>query len=338
MTQKPFIRFLRACRPVILVVFAFVSVSVAVPFQNSQGVDSAPNSTERVQVHPLSKVVFIGASVSAGFGNARELEVGRSVKLGTFFEQVLRADGGPTEVYDFGSSQFFMDPLGQGITQVKQALGKNPTLIIGIDYLFWYAFGYPRKNNPRRLEGLRMGLERLEGVDCHLIVGDLPNVDHALNGKSALRGGHPILRQGQIASEEERLAMNELIHAWAVKRPNVHVFPLAGLMKKMVAGDEMELRGNTWRVKSLDQILQPDLLHPKVRGAVWVAMNVAQSTLQLPGVKSEDFGWDETKIKARLWVSLEPARVKQAKLEARRKARRAKLDKKKSEAGVGAGR
>lgn len=308
---------------------------VAAPSRAQDPTVLTPVSALRAEVHPLSRVAFIGASVSAGFGNAKELQVGRSVKLGGFFEQMLREEDGSFEVYDLGSSQFFLDPLGAGKQQIEKARGKKPTLIIGIDYLFWYAFGYPRVGNPRRTEGLRMGLERLDGIDCQLIVGDLPNVDHALTGSSPMRGGHPILRKGQLPSEQERLAMNKLIHEWASKKTNVKVFPLDKLMKQMVHGDKMELQGNAWKVEKLDHILQSDLLHPKVRGSVWVAMHVAQATVQLPGVENADFNWDETKIRERIWTSLEGARDKQAKLEARRKARRAKLDKKKAEAGTG---
>ncbi len=308
---------------------------VAVPGRAQDPTGLAPLSELRIEPHPLSRVVFIGASVSAGFGNAGELKVGRSVKLGGFFEQMLLEEEMSFEVYDFGSSQFFIDPLDAGERQIEKARGKNPTLIIGIDYLFWYAFGHPRMGNPRRTEGLRMGLKRLDAIDCHLIVGDLPNVDHALTGSSPLRGGHPILRKGQIPSELERLEMNKLIHAWASKKSNVKVFPLDKLMKQMVAGEEMELQGNAWKVEKLDHALQSDLLHPKVRGSVWVAMHVAQASVQLPGVESADFNWDETKIRERIWSSLEGARDKQAKLEARRKARREKLDKKKAEAAKG---
>ncbi|MCP5024044.1 MAG: hypothetical protein GY930_20040 [bacterium] len=308
---------------------------VAAPSRTQDTTVLAPVYELRTDPHPLSRVAFIGASVSAGFGNARELKVGRSVKLGGFFEQMLLEEGISSEVYDFGSNQFFLDPLDTGKQQIEKASAINPTLIVGIDYLFWYAFGYPRMGNPRRTEGLRMGLKRLDSIDCHLIVGDLPNVDHALTGSSPLRGGHPILRKGQIPGEQERIEMNKLIHEWASKKPNVEIFPLDKLMKQMVAGDEMELQGNTWKVEKLDHVLQSDLLHPKVRGSVWVAMHVAQASVQLPGVESADFNWDEAKIRERIWSSLEGARDKQAKLDARRKARRAKLDRKKAEVTKG---
>ncbi len=324
-------KFIHRTRVVVLLAL----FGIALPVWAQAPAVQAPTSIVRAEGHPLSRVAFIGASVSAGFGNAQELKVGRSIKLGGFFQQMLGADLGSSQIYDYGSSQLFVDPLGLGKQQVEEASKQKPTLVIGIDYLFWYAFGYPRIGNPRRMEGLRMGLKRLDEFDCHLIVGDLPNVDHALRGKSPLRGGYPILRPGQIPSEVERLAMNKLIHEWASKKSNVKVFPLADLMKQMVGGKEMTLRGNTWKVEKLDQILQSDLLHPKVRGFVWVSMHVAESTLQLPGVQSSDFTWGEGEIRSQLWDSLAAARIKQEKLEARRKARRAKLDRKKAEAGKG---
>jgi hypothetical protein len=313
-----------------LALLALLFVAPATRAQDSIGVAPAPaNLTAE---HTLSRVTFIGASVSAGFGNARELQVGRSIPLGDFFEGMLSPELDGSDIHDFGSSQFFTSPIKLGKRQVEQALEQRPTLVIGIDYLFWYAFGYPRRGNPRRSEGLQMGLKRLESISCQLIIGDLPNVDHALLGKSPLRGGGAILQKGQLPSEAERVRMNKVIYEWAEQREQVQVFPLADLMQRMVAGEKMELQGNEWRVESLDQILQEDLLHPRTRGMVWVALYVADSTLQLPGVDKKAFEWNEASIRKRLWQSLEPARAKQTALEARRNARRAKRDKKAAEA------
>ena len=312
---------------------AFVAVLCLAPAGRAQDPVAVPAPRVELQTqHPLSRVAFIGASVSAGFGNARELKVGRNVKLGHFFEQMLGQEHGQSQIHNFGSSQFFTAPLELGERQVASALEKQPTLVVGIDFLFWYAFGFPRIGNARRLEGLRKGLKRLESVDCLLIVGDLPNVDHALHGKSPLRAGHAILSPGQIPSEEERLQMNRMIREWAAGRKNVTVFPLADLMKQMVGGDKMTLQGNEWKVEELDQVLQPDLLHPRVRGMVWVAMYVAEATAHLPGVEKADFIWSESEIRKELWASLEPARAKQQRLEERRIKRRAKRDAKKAAA------
>ncbi|MDF1839169.1 MAG: hypothetical protein P1V35_14975 [Planctomycetota bacterium] len=279
------------------------------------------------QVSPLSKVAFIGASVSAGFGNASELKVGRNVPLGTYFEAMLPAEAGAHTIHNFGSAQFFTSPLKLGKRQVENALAEEPSMVVGVDFLFWYAFGYPRPGNSRRMEGLRLGLAQLEDLTCPLIVGDLPNVDHALNGQSPLRAGHPILQRGQLPDETERLQMNRLIHAWAAERENVRVFPLAELMRRMISGEEMKLQGNAWKVENLDQILQKDLLHPRSRGMVWVALYVADFTLQWPGVERTRFDWKENSIQLKLKDFLKPARAKQAALELRRKERRAKRDK-----------
>jgi hypothetical protein len=325
----------RRWKALALALLALLLVAPVTRAQDPIGVDPAPatsSPTTLTAEHTLSRVAFIGASVSAGFGNARELKVGRSVPLGEFFKGMLASGLEGSDIHDFGSSQFFTAPIKSGQRQVEQALEQRPTLVVGIDYLFWYAFGYPRRSNPRRFEGLQMGLKRLEDIPCQLIIGDLPNVDHALLGKSPLRGGGAILQKGQLPSEAERVRMNKVIYEWAAQRKQVQVFPLADLMQRMVAGEKMELQGNEWKVESLDQILQEDLLHPRTRGMVWVALYVAESTLQLPGVDKRAFEWSEASIRERLWQSLEPARAKQTALEARRKARRAKRDKKAAEA------
>lgn len=313
-----------------LVLALFVGLGQALPSRaQAPAREKAAVAESAAKEHSLSRVAFIGASVSAGFGNARELKVGRNVPLGKYFEQMLGADPKTHVIHNFGSSQFFTSPLRLGASQLEKAQEVQPTLVVGIDFLFWYAFGYPRPGNPRRVEGLQKGLHRLESLSCQLIIGDLPNVDHALQGQSPLRAGHPILQKGQLPSEAERARMNKLIHAWAAERKNVHVFPLAELMERMISGEEMKLRGNAWKVEKLDQILQEDLLHPRSRGMVWVALYVADFTLALPDVGADNFVWKEDSIKRTLWNALGPERAKQAALEARRKERRAKRDKQK---------
>lgn len=286
-----------------------------------------PIAKQTSSVRPsLDRIAVIGASVSAGFGNHEELRVAKNPKLGAYLRFVLHEALGEGEIRDFGSSQFFTAPLTVGARQVERALQTEPTLVVGLDFLFWYANGYPRKNNPRRLEGLRAGLRLLETIEAPLLIGDLPNVEHALQGSSPLRGGAPILRRAQLMSERERQEANRILRAWAAERPNVQVFPLASLLAPMVAREPMELRGNRWQTQDLSQALQSDRLHPRVRGMIWVSLHLGDQIARWTQIPDERFRWSEQQVHQAFWASLEEERAKRREKElarARRKAERA---------------
>ena len=195
--------------------------------------------------------------------------------------------------------------------------------MVGVDFLFWYAFGFESRRQPSRMEGLELGLKQLEGIQAPLIIGDLPDVRHALKGSSALRGGEPIISPRQMPSEEERAAMNARIVEWASTRKNVVILPLAGLMHEMIAGKSMTLHGQEWTVTQLSDALQKDFLHPNLRGNMWVALHVAHCATQFSGVEVGDFDWSEKEAKAELIKELEPEIAKQ-------KARNEKLAKRKA--------
>ncbi|MCA9001462.1 MAG: hypothetical protein KDB61_06035, partial [Planctomycetes bacterium] len=263
------------------------------PLAHSQDArEAVPQEVQQEAEHPLTRVAFIGASVSDGFGNSFELEVGRNVPLGSFFRQTLAEKHAHARIFDYGSSQFFLEPERRGKKQLVEALKEKPTLVVGVDFLFWYAFGFPKPGSPRRAEGLEEGLKLLESIHCPLIIGDLPNVDHAFEGSSPLRGGHPILSPGQICPDALRLKLNERIRQWAAERDNVRVFPLSDLLHRMVKGGEMTVHGNRWVVEDMGEILQKDRLHPKVRGTTWTALFLADFALNVPGVGEGDFVWD----------------------------------------------
>ena len=306
-------------------------VEASTPTQAEAGVAAegqAPRDKATPQALTLDKVVVIGASVSAGYGNHNELGVTKNPKLGVYLRHVLGDALGKGQVVDLASSRFFTSPKSQGARQIERAVAEAPTLVVGVDFLFWYANGHPRRGTPRRMDGIRDGLRALEAIQAPLIIGDLPNVDHALRGSSPWRGGGAILRRSQLLTEAERARCNAMIYAWAAERPNVRVFPLAGLLQPMIARKPMSLRGNHWQTVDLSEALQPDLLHPKVRGMIWVALHVGDEIARWSGMDAERFRWKEASVRASLWKALEPEReerrAKDLAREQRRKAREAK--------------
>ncbi len=297
-----------------LLLLGFMSVAAASP----QALDPAA-----VPPPPTTRIATIGASVSAGFGNASELKTKADVPLSVFLGALL-ADEKATAVTGQGDSWFFRDARKLGKRQVDDALDTSPTLVIGVDFLFWYAFGHSKPSDPRRSKGLEDGLAELDRIACPIVIGDLPDVAHALQGKGPF--GQPMIRRSMLPRDEERIAMNRRIRAWAEARGDVAIVPLSVMTARMMQGEPMAVRGNEWAVRDPHDALQPDLLHPTSRGAIWIALNIADAATRLEGVRENTFVWDEVSIQERLDTALEVSRKARARKEKERQERRQKAD------------
>ena len=283
-------------------------------------------SKEAASAAPLlSKVRLMGASVTAGFGNADELKTGRNVPLTTFFQACLAEKNAGIDLNGKGSNAFFGAPQLTGAQQAARARAANPTLVIALDYLFWYGAGVNSDKKPRRMKGIEMGLKELEAFTCPLVIGTIPNVRHALQGKSPFGG--PIISPWQIPSDEERLAMNLRIREWAAVREQVKVVDLERFFFSIVQSEPIKMRGQTWTISSMASVLQGDLLHPNLDGTVMTAIAVADKVAELEGASADDFVFEPAKVREHLLALLGPARAKHAdRLEkaALRKAKREK--------------
>lgn len=240
-------------------------------------------------------IVVIGASVSAGYGNAVELGTRIDVPLGAFLGGFvpgvgtdLSPSGGGPRFTNLGDRWFFANARVAGTKQVNRALHLEPDAIVAVDYLFWSAFGVGRGRDQRREQGLELGLETLSAIELPLVIGDLPNVDHALEGEGPL--GRPLIQPWLLPSEDERARCNARIREWAASRPNVRVLALEQSMADFIEQRPLERRGNRWRPESLNTVLQPDLLHPRVRGAAWVALG-AWDELAALGCAPSSLDW-----------------------------------------------
>lgn len=292
----------------------------------------AASAPAKAQANLLSSIAVIGASVSCGAGNSRELGVRRDVPLGVFLQGALSDDQAKASKFlDLGDTFFFMNPDVNGNVQVSKASEFQPTLVVALDFLFWFAYGEDSMKSPRRSEGLERGLEILGRMECPMVVGDLPDIDHALQGVGPLGG--PIVHPVMFPSTKERLAMNGRIAEWAKERGNVTMVPLDGLITKMIRRTPVELRGNAWTVKALPEALQKDRLHPTVKGSVWTALHVADAIARLEPSVEPRFRWDVKRAQERVMAATEEDREAKRKADARREARRkAKEERRKQKA------
>ena len=274
----------------------------------------------------LARIAVVGASASAGYGLRPELK--SNVMLGGILDCMIL--GEPKATLDLGSNFMFGDPDRVGREQLEEALEASPTMIIGIDFMFW--FGYGRHQD--RGAVFERGLALLEGIEAPLLVGDLPDMRMSLEGKGPLGG--PLLRPNMIPSVEEIRDFNSRLRQWAEEREHVTVFPMGNFLESILAGKQIEAHGNSWDQDALTGMLQADLLHPTAAGAeslLILALDCIQKDQEL--FPKEAVLWDRGAIHRNLLKATEEDRQEYLEREQRRAERKARRKKKVGGSGDG---
>lgn len=216
------------------------------------------------------RVVFIGASASSGY------ELGPGVSLASVFEDRLAV--AHYNISNLADGKFFMKSTAERSAIVDDALTRKPTLVVALDFLFWFAHGVPSDDASRRA-AMDEGLGLLDHFSCPLVVGDLPDVSVA--GERT-----PVIRL-VLPSRETLTWANERIRQWVSKRnlttPTLLV-PLADAVAAQLAGASLRIGDREYKT---DGLLQADRLHPTKDGEVMLSRLVEQAlvagSLSRPG-------------------------------------------------------
>lgn len=241
--------------------------SIALPFPGCATVQSpaaaAPRVAERAPVS-LASPVIVGASISDGFGLRRETKA--RVNLADYIGTAIAAPHG--EPRSFASAFLFQDPLARGEKQIESALAQSPTLLVALDFPFWFAYGnVPSEDDRPRL--LELGLALLARYDGPTLLCDLPDMSPALQGEKVL--GMRMIVESQVPTPATLKLLNERLAAWAAERPNVTLVPMSRLLDDLRADRPVLVRGVTYRKADLARLLQPDLLHSTSEGSALLA-------------------------------------------------------------------
>lgn len=213
----------------------------------------------------FARIGVVGASITAGFGLRQEL--GGLADLGDFVAGALVEPG---EVRAFGDSLFFMDPVAKGTRELEKLARFEPTLVVGIDFLFWFSYG-AGLSEEERVALFERGLALLEKLSVPLVVGDVPDMSAALEGVSELTGG-PFLSPDMIPAAETRARLNARLKEWAAPREGVLILPLSELLRALHAGEKLRLGDDVVQVGSVRELLQSDLLHTTAQGSALLAL------------------------------------------------------------------
>lgn len=229
------------------------------------------------------RVVMIGASASAGFVLSEPFGGANTTKckLSYYVDAAITAPHEP--VQNLASALVFMNPEAFEPPQIVTATNARPTLVIAVDYLFWFCYG-EAGSDAERAQRFERGLKLLEQIPCPLVVGDIPDASAATNTG--------IISMEQVPSETARRAANRRLREWAATRTNVAVVPLAEFMRATMANQAVKLHDQTLAAGKTRALLQDDELHPTPSGAAVLALGILDALVsKLPEFSPREVCW-----------------------------------------------
>lgn len=244
---------------------------------------------------------MIGASASAGFTESEPFggPITPQLRLSRYVDAALLAAHEP--VRNLASAMFFMQPEGQGQSQSERALKSDPSLLVALDFLFWFCYG-DGATDKERLDRFEKGLKFLEPFHCPIIVGDLPDASAAVER---------MLTPDEIPSPTALAAANRRLKQWAAARKQTVVIPLSAFMRNAMANKPLTVHGHTLAEGKTRVLLQDDKLHPSAAGCAVLALAIFDSFLSSqPALPATDIRWDAKEVYR---LALEKPRTSSAK-------------------------
>ncbi len=250
---------------------------------------SAPfaGNAPTVAKSPWSRIVMVGASASAGFTESEPLGGPKTLqyRLSRYLDAALLVAHEP--VQNLANSMFFIQPEAAGRYQIDQALKIKPTLVVGIDFLFWFCYG-EGPTDQDRLRRFEEGLRLLEAIRCPLVLGDVPDASSASN---------EMLPADQIPSAETMSVANRRLRVWAATRRQVVIVSLSAFMRAAMANRSLTIHGYTVREGKSRALLQSDRLHPSPFGSAVLALAILDAVQPpRPAHAAAEIRWDPREV------------------------------------------
>jgi hypothetical protein len=232
---------------------------------------------------PWEHIVVVGASASAGYSSEPQNPANTHPQypLGRYLDAALTAPH--PRARNLANAMFFAQPEVQGRSQIDDALKAGPTLVVGVDFLFWFCYG-DGANDEARLKRFEQGLKLLEPIQCPLIVGDIPDASAA---------SRAMLGDEQIPSAPTMAAANRRLQEWAAGRSNVAIVPLSAFMRSAASDGPVTVHNYTLPQGQTRILLQADNLHPSPPGSSVLALAALDALLaRQPGRPADEVRWD----------------------------------------------
>lgn len=290
---------------------------LAVPAPCTVLAAQSPATLSEALPEPVTaRVAVVGASLSAGWDLSRTYHA--RIDFADVARAGLRAPG--SQARSFADAWLFSAPQRIAPPLVEAARAWQPTLVLALDFPFWFGYGEPLSEEAR-LELLERGLALLEPIEAPLLVGDFPDMSAATRAISHL--GFPMLRASQVPQPATLRKLNARLTEWAAERPGRVLVSLDGFHRALAQGGEVVVRGNRWADGDLARLLLEDQLHPSVEGQIALLL-CALDALERAGLglDPEDVVWDAKAVRARLDEATRAEREKALERERRQEERR----------------
>jgi len=218
--------------------------------------------------HPLlERVVLIGASLTQGFGATMPIENASTpdapptfvpIALGDALVASLRGDFTPAVAQ--GDMFFFLRPDRAGQQLARMALSREPTLLVALDFLFWFGYGALEADETRAAR-LERGFALLAPFECPIVVSDFPDLNEAVGR---------MISRAQMPTDDELDTLNRMLREWADARGDVAILPLADLLATLRSGAPILIADATWEGDAVTGLLQEDRMHATPAGMLVV--------------------------------------------------------------------
>jgi hypothetical protein len=236
---------------------------------------------------PWNKIVVIGASASGGFVLSEPFGGTNTTrcKLNYYLDAAVTAPHAP--VKNFATALLFLSPDALAAQEIEAATNSRPTLVVGVDFLFWFCYG-DGPTDADRARHFEAGLKLLERIPCPLVVGDIPDASSATNTG--------IISVAQVPSETARRAANARLKQWAAAHPQVTVVPLAEFMRAVKANAAIKLHNGKLPAGKTRALLQADGLHPNPRGAAVLSLGILDALTKSQKRFSAAVDWNPDEV------------------------------------------
>ena len=244
---------------------------------------------------PWQRVVMIGASASAGFVLTEPLggEQTTHCKLSYYLDAAIKTPHAP--VKNLATALMFMNPEAFARMQIAAATNARPTLVVGVDFLFWFCYGDAR-SDAERAQRFESGLKLLDQIRCPLVIGDIPDASAATNTG--------IISSEMVPSTAARLAANKRLQSWAAAHPQVTIVPLAAFMRATMANQAVTIHGRVLAAGKTRGLIQDDQLHPNPRGAAVLTLGILDALVaKQPEFPAADVRWNPQEVFQLGWKS-----------------------------------
>ena len=230
----------------------------------------------------LQRVAVTGASVTSGYGVRTQPIRGDLGAYPVNFKHIMEGMilVPHEEVGFFGDLMFFRNSRVIAESYIQQIIEFKPTLVIGIDFLFWFGYGpVPTGSNEGtyRMHRLNFALGLLDTINAPIVIGDLPDVRESVGR---------MLSQSQVPDEQLLQMLNARIYSWAKQHGNVLILPANEYWRRMMQDEEITILGYTWPAGSRTKLLQRDMLHTTLEGTVVAGLFIVES-LDTTGLETD---------------------------------------------------